>query len=90
MGSLLSRTAAAGGAGGGGVAAAGDGLPPAHHYGCEGQEGMEEELGKDGAGPIDLACEVSVHGFVQEMYSLSQGGRCRRCVERKGREGRSF
>lgn len=78
------------------MAAAGDGLPPAHHhrYGCEGQEDLEEELGKDGAGPIDLACEESVHGFVQEMYSLSQGGRCRRCVERKGRRqggwGRSF
>lgn len=53
--------------------AAGDGRPP-------GQEGLKEELSKDVAAPIDLACEESVHGFVQEMYSLSQGGRCRRCV----------
>lgn len=36
------------------------------------------------AAPINLACEESVHGFVQEMYSLSQGGRCRRCVRGEG------
>ncbi len=81
MGSLLSRTAVAGGSEGEG---GGEAAPLSSHHSCERQEGLEEELRKGVAAPIDLACEESVHGFVQEMYSFSQGGRCRRYVRGEG------
>ena len=55
------------------------------HHSCERQEGLDVELRKDKAVPIDVSCEKSVHGFVTEMYRFSQGGRCRRYVEKRGR-----